>query len=282
MALALLPIGRGPDGAGAGSARRQGQRASRCARLLGVSTPRHWPGDPGLARRAREPTTRAARWRSRDPRRVLRREYMDGCCGQHDGVHQRQGRASHGRSNTALRWRRATHRGLAQRDGRRIGDCGCYARCVPSRLGPAHRLVFRPAGDGRGLRRATCRRGVSCRGSVGRCGVAGRGVAGRDVVQHRGIGFRSPDGRFTERWRAGRWVEGRRPARPAAGMAQSRAGRRGRQGCLGERYIVVPPGGAPITGYLDEDGRATLEGLVSGTCQLRFPDLDSEAWSVDS
>jgi uncharacterized Zn-binding protein involved in type VI secretion len=50
------------------------------------------------------------------------------------------------------------------------------------------------------------------------------------------------------------------------------------KGVVGERYLVIPPSGAPVTGYLDEDGRAILDGLLPGTCQISFPDLDSEAW----
>lgn len=49
-------------------------------------------------------------------------------------------------------------------------------------------------------------------------------------------------------------------------------------GVVGERYVVVPPSGGPVTGFLDEDGRAILDGLTPGTCQVSFPDLDSDAW----
>jgi hypothetical protein len=50
------------------------------------------------------------------------------------------------------------------------------------------------------------------------------------------------------------------------------------QGVACERYVVVLPDGTPRTGFLDDDGRAHLDELVPGTCQVSFPDLDSEAW----
>jgi uncharacterized Zn-binding protein involved in type VI secretion len=67
------------------------------------------------------------------------------------------------------------------------------------------------------------------------------------------------------------------PDEPQAWLEVELIGEDG-QGVVGERYVIAPPTGAPITGFLDEDGRARLDGLVAGTCQISFPDLDSEAW----
>jgi hypothetical protein len=50
------------------------------------------------------------------------------------------------------------------------------------------------------------------------------------------------------------------------------------KGLSGERYAVILPDGAQRTGFLDEDGRTSFEDLLPGTCQVSFPDLDSEAW----
>ena len=46
-----------------------------------------------------------------------------------------------------------------------------------------------------------------------------------------------------------------------------------------EKYAIILPGGAVRTGTLDEDGRARVEGIPSGTCTVSFPDLDQEAWT---
>ncbi len=45
-----------------------------------------------------------------------------------------------------------------------------------------------------------------------------------------------------------------------------------------ERYRVVPPGGEPIEGFLDEKGFARVDGIDPGTCQVSFPDLDGAGW----
>lgn len=48
----------------------------------------------------------------------------------------------------------------------------------------------------------------------------------------------------------------------------------------GERYVLVPPDGAPRTGLLDDAGRARIEGLTPGTCEVGFPGLDADAWEL--
>lgn len=46
-----------------------------------------------------------------------------------------------------------------------------------------------------------------------------------------------------------------------------------------EEYLVVLPDGKPVPGFLDEEGFARLDGLLtSGTCQINFPNLDRDAW----
>ncbi len=45
-----------------------------------------------------------------------------------------------------------------------------------------------------------------------------------------------------------------------------------------ERYRVVPPGGKPIEGFLDDKGVARVGGIDPGTCQISFPDLDGASW----
>jgi hypothetical protein len=45
-----------------------------------------------------------------------------------------------------------------------------------------------------------------------------------------------------------------------------------------EEYRVVPPGGNPIKGYLDENGWARIDGLEdAGACVVSFPHLDKDA-----
>jgi len=50
------------------------------------------------------------------------------------------------------------------------------------------------------------------------------------------------------------------------------------QGIAGERYRITLPDGSVAEGTLDEKGRARVEGGEKGTCQVTFPDLDTEAW----
>jgi hypothetical protein len=46
-----------------------------------------------------------------------------------------------------------------------------------------------------------------------------------------------------------------------------------------EEYKVLLPEGKEVPGFLDGDGYARLDGLTSsGTCQIRFPNLDQDAW----
>lgn len=46
----------------------------------------------------------------------------------------------------------------------------------------------------------------------------------------------------------------------------------------GERYIVVTPDGGSRDGFLDQNGRAKLDGIEPGTCKVSFPDIDGKAW----
>jgi hypothetical protein len=46
----------------------------------------------------------------------------------------------------------------------------------------------------------------------------------------------------------------------------------------GEQYTIELPGGAIRLGRLDERGRARIEGLDPGTCNVSFPNLDAPSW----
>jgi type VI secretion system secreted protein VgrG len=47
----------------------------------------------------------------------------------------------------------------------------------------------------------------------------------------------------------------------------------------GERYeITMPDGQSVSSGTLDTDGKAKVTGIDPGTCKVRFPNLDKEAW----
>jgi hypothetical protein len=47
----------------------------------------------------------------------------------------------------------------------------------------------------------------------------------------------------------------------------------------GERYKITLPDGKTVSeGTLDANGRARVEGIDPGTCQISFPDLDKDAW----
>ena len=50
------------------------------------------------------------------------------------------------------------------------------------------------------------------------------------------------------------------------------------QPCAGERYEIQLPNGKIRRGSLDANGHARLDGIQPGTCQVRFPRLDSAAW----
>jgi hypothetical protein len=45
-----------------------------------------------------------------------------------------------------------------------------------------------------------------------------------------------------------------------------------------EAYEVTLPGGDKVSGFLDSDGKARVEGPDSGSCVVCFPDLDAAAW----
>jgi hypothetical protein len=40
------------------------------------------------------------------------------------------------------------------------------------------------------------------------------------------------------------------------------------------RFVVTPPGMTPIEGTLDANGKARIEGINPGTCQVVFPNID--------
>jgi hypothetical protein len=41
----------------------------------------------------------------------------------------------------------------------------------------------------------------------------------------------------------------------------------------GEAYRIVLPDSAIMEGSLDQDGRARIEGIIAGQCQVTFPNL---------
>jgi hypothetical protein len=47
-----------------------------------------------------------------------------------------------------------------------------------------------------------------------------------------------------------------------------------------ERYKLTLPDGAVKWGRLDRDGRARVERLQQGSCQVTFPDRDEESWDI--
>src|SRR5262249_4558452 len=46
----------------------------------------------------------------------------------------------------------------------------------------------------------------------------------------------------------------------------------------GERYRVITPDKKVREGHLDGQGRARIEGIVPGTCEVTFPELDEADW----
>lgn len=46
----------------------------------------------------------------------------------------------------------------------------------------------------------------------------------------------------------------------------------------GQKYEIILPNGMVAKGSTDEQGKAKVEGFVSGVCQLTLPELDSDAW----
>ena len=48
----------------------------------------------------------------------------------------------------------------------------------------------------------------------------------------------------------------------------------------GEAYKIVLPDGETTTGYLDANGAARVDGILSaGTCKVSFPGIDGDDWS---
>lgn len=43
-------------------------------------------------------------------------------------------------------------------------------------------------------------------------------------------------------------------------------------------YRVVQPDGKAVTGYLDQEGFARLDGIPGGMCQVTFTELDGPEW----
>lgn len=41
-----------------------------------------------------------------------------------------------------------------------------------------------------------------------------------------------------------------------------------------EDFVVTPPNHEPIRGKLDANGKARIEGIDPGTCQIEFPQID--------
>src|SRR5580658_5375595 len=46
----------------------------------------------------------------------------------------------------------------------------------------------------------------------------------------------------------------------------------------GEPYSITLPDGSVAEGTLDENGFARVDGIEPGTCQITFPQRDTEAW----
>jgi hypothetical protein len=45
-------------------------------------------------------------------------------------------------------------------------------------------------------------------------------------------------------------------------------------------YCIVLPSGEEITGFLDDQGSARVDGIENaGTCKVSFPELDQDAWT---
>lgn len=47
----------------------------------------------------------------------------------------------------------------------------------------------------------------------------------------------------------------------------------------GEFYEITLPDGSVADGQLDDNGRARVDGIDPGSCQITFPDLDKDAWN---
>lgn len=46
----------------------------------------------------------------------------------------------------------------------------------------------------------------------------------------------------------------------------------------GEPYSITLPDGSVASGTLDDKGFARIEGIDPGTCQITFPNRDTDAW----
>jgi len=46
----------------------------------------------------------------------------------------------------------------------------------------------------------------------------------------------------------------------------------------GERFQITLPDGTRVSGALDSEGFARLDGIDSGVCEVSFPNLDRDAW----
>ncbi|KAF0812069.1 hypothetical protein IGB42_03346 [Andreprevotia sp. IGB-42] len=47
----------------------------------------------------------------------------------------------------------------------------------------------------------------------------------------------------------------------------------------GEKYEITLSNGLVLSGYLNAEGLARVDGLDPDTCQISFPELDKDAWS---
>lgn len=48
----------------------------------------------------------------------------------------------------------------------------------------------------------------------------------------------------------------------------------------GERFLMTLPDGTEIGGELDNLGKARIEGIAPGTCQISFPERDVREWKA--
>lgn len=46
----------------------------------------------------------------------------------------------------------------------------------------------------------------------------------------------------------------------------------------GEEYCVELPNGKIVSGYLDDEGKAHLDGIPSGDCKVSFPGIHDDEW----
>jgi hypothetical protein len=46
----------------------------------------------------------------------------------------------------------------------------------------------------------------------------------------------------------------------------------------GEEYRIELPGGKTVSGSLDFEGFAHIDGIERGNCKITFPNLDGDAW----